>query len=60
MQPGDVVTKSDGNAHHLRKESDAPVIIVAMSLVEASTVHYPDIGKRWAPDEGVSDARDHK
>ena len=57
MGPGDVAVfpKGDRNGHHLRNEGDEPVTILAVSLPEASPVHYPDIGKRWAPDEGVSD-----
>ena len=60
MVAGDVAVfrKGDGNAHHLRNESDAPVTILAVSLPEASPVHYPDIGKRWAPGEGVTDDRE--
>ena len=59
MKPGDIAVfpKGDGNAHHLRNEGEEPVTILAVSLAEASPVHYPDIGKRWAPDEGVSDER---
>ncbi len=59
MNVGDVAVfpKSDRNGHHLRNESDAPVTILAISLPEASTVHYPDLGRRWSPDEGFSDER---
>ena len=59
MGPGDVAVfpKGDGNAHHLRNESNGPVTILAVSLAEASPVHYPDIGKRWTPGEGISDDR---
>ncbi len=59
MMPGDVAVfpKGDGNGHHLRNEGDGPVTILAVSLTEASPVHYPDIGKRWAPNDGVSEDR---
>ena len=57
MMPGDIAVfpKGDRNGHHLRNEDEAPVTILAVSLVEASPVHYPDIGKRWAPNDGMSD-----
>ena len=55
MCAGDVAVfpKGDGNAHHVRNESDAPVVLLAMSLPEASTVHYPDIGMRLTPEGAV-------
>ncbi|MBW6528558.1 cupin domain-containing protein [Sphingomonas sp. RHCKR7] len=51
MRAGDVATfrKGDANAHHLRNESDSPCVLFAVSLPEASTVHYPDIAMRWHP-----------
>lgn len=51
MTAGDVAVfpKGDGNAHHLRNEGAAPCTVLAISLPEASTVHYPDIGMRWSP-----------
>lgn len=54
MQAGDVAIfrKGDGNAHHLRNESEAPCVLFAISLPEASTVHYPDIAMRWHPERG--------
>ena len=57
MMPGNVAVfpKGDRNGHHLRNEGEVPVTILAVSLAEASPVHYPDIGKRWSPTEGVSD-----
>ncbi len=59
MATGDVAVfpRGDPNGHHLRNESKAPVTILAVSLAERSPVHYPDIGKRWAPNDGVSDDR---
>lgn len=59
MMAGDIALfpKGDGNAHHLRNESDAPVTILAVSLPETSIVHYPDIGRRLIPGEGFSDDR---
>ncbi len=57
MGTGDVAVfpKGQSNAHHLRNEGDKPLVILAISLTEASPVHYPDIGKRWSPEQGVSD-----
>lgn len=54
MRAGDlaVFRKGDGNAHHLRNESDAPCVLFAVSLPERSTVHYPDIAMRWHPQHG--------
>ena len=59
MTAGEVAVfpKGDGNGHHLRNESDAPLTILAVSLAEHSPVHYPDVGKRWSPGEGVRDER---
>ncbi|MES2754030.1 MAG: cupin domain-containing protein [Pseudomonadota bacterium] len=55
--PGDVAAfpKGDGNAHHFVNDGTAPLVLVAISLREASPVHYPDIGKRWVPGGGVHD-----
>jgi uncharacterized cupin superfamily protein len=46
MRAGEVATfrKGDGNAHHLVNESDAPVVLFAVSLPETGRVYYPDIG----------------
>ena len=49
-----VFPKGDGNAHHLRNESDAPCVLFAISLPEGSTVHYPDIAMRWSPADGYA------
>ena len=59
MAAGDVAVfpKGDGNGHHLRNEGNTPLTILAVSLVERSPVHYPDIGKRWTPGEHISDDR---
>lgn len=56
MRAGEVAVfpKGDGNAHHLRNDSDAPVVLFAVSLPERSTVHYPDIAMRWSPDDGYA------
>lgn len=57
MGPGEVAVfpKGDGNAHHLRNEGNAPLVILAVSLPERTAVDYPDVGKRWTPGEGISD-----
>ncbi|MHC9416977.1 cupin domain-containing protein [Sphingomonas citri] len=54
MRAGDVATfrKGEANAHHLRNDSDSPCVLFAVSLPEASTVHYPDIAMRWHPRHG--------
>jgi uncharacterized cupin superfamily protein len=56
MQAGDIATfrKGEANAHHLRNESDSPCVLFAVSLPEASTVHYPDIAMRWHPRHGYA------
>ena len=55
MRVGDVAVfpKGYGNAHHLRNDGDAQVVLLAISLPEASTVHYPDIGMRLTPEGSV-------
>lgn len=54
LRAGDIATfrKGEANAHHLRNESDSPCVLFAVSLPEASTVHYPDIAMRWHPRHG--------
>lgn len=49
-----VFPKGDGNAHHLRNDNDAPVVLFAVSLPERSRVHYPDIAMRWSPADGYA------
>ncbi len=46
LRGGDVAVfrKNDGNAHHIVNESDAPLVLFAVSLPEKGRVHYPDIG----------------
>ena len=58
LRAGEVATfaRGDGNAHHLVNETDAPVVVFAVSLPEASRVHYPDIGMTWTPEGGMRPA----
>ena len=54
LRAGDVAIfrKNDGNGHHLVNESGGDCVLVALSLPENSTVHYPDIDLRWSPQTG--------
>ncbi|MGN6269387.1 MAG: cupin domain-containing protein [Sphingomonas sp.] len=54
MRAGEIAAfpKGDGNGHHLVNESDAECVLLAISLPEASRVHYPDIDLIWSPEEG--------
>ncbi len=51
---GDVAVfrKNDGHGHHLVNQSDRDCVLIAVSLQENSTVHYPDIDLRWSPQTG--------
>ena len=54
MTAGDVAVfpKGDGNGHRLVNESAAPAVLMAISLPEASPVHYSDIDLIWTPEGG--------
>lgn len=54
MTAGDVATfaKGDGNGHRLVNESAARAVLLAVSLPERSTVHYPDIDLVWSLEGG--------
>ncbi|MGY4395514.1 putative cupin superfamily protein [Sphingomonas sp. UYAg733] len=54
MTAGDVAVfpKGDGNGHKLINESDAPLVLVAVSKPETSKVVYSDIDLVWTPEGG--------
>ena len=54
MRAGDCASfpAGDRNGHHLQNRSDADCVFVVAGRLEASPVHYPDAGMRWAPAEG--------
>ena len=54
LRAGDVAVfrKNDGHGHHLVNESGRDCVLLAVSLPEASTVHYPDIDLVWSPQTG--------
>jgi uncharacterized cupin superfamily protein len=54
MGAGDVAIfrKDDGNGHHFVNESEGDLVILALSLPEASRVTYPDIDLLWDPERG--------
>ncbi|GAA0663715.1 putative cupin superfamily protein [Sphingomonas insulae] len=47
-----VFPKGDGNGHKLVNEGDAPLVLLAVSLPEASKVVYSDIDLIWTPEGG--------
>lgn len=54
MCAGDIATfpKNDGNGHVFINRSEEPCVLLAVSMPEASKVHYSDIDLIWTPDGG--------
>lgn len=44
--------KGVANGHRLENEAQTPLVLLAVSLEERSTVHYSDVDLIWKPDEG--------
>jgi uncharacterized cupin superfamily protein len=51
---GSIMTfpKAVANGHRLQNEGATSLVLLAVSLEEKSTVHYPDIDLLWRPDVG--------
>lgn len=47
-----VFPKGDGNGHKLVNEGAVPLVLLAVSLPEASTVVYADVDLIWTPEGG--------
>jgi uncharacterized cupin superfamily protein len=54
LGPGDCAAfpKNAANGHHIVNDGNGPLVLIAVSMPEASPCHYPDLGLVWSPEQG--------